>query len=124
MPQVIKTRDVTGINLPLSYISTINSTIWFLYAYTKGDPFMTMSNSLGAIFNIIQLMFYFWAISVINPRDTPYIMYIMKSLIHFFGIFASADLANNEIVKLFWQQEDTEAALAYIKRYKNEIHML
>ena len=124
MTDVIKTRDVSGINLPLTVISTINTTIWFLYAYTKGDPFMTMSNSISTIFNSIQLMFYFWAVMVINPRDTPLTMYAMKHLINFFMMFSNSSLANNEIIKLFWQEEDTEAAMAYIKRYKNEIHML
>ena len=43
MPEVIKTRDVSGINLGLSIMSVINLFIWFLYAYVKGDPFMTVS---------------------------------------------------------------------------------
>jgi hypothetical protein len=62
-------------------------------------------------------MFYYWAIQVINKKDTPLVMYLMNKLIAFFKIFKASDLAQNDIVKLFWHDEDTEAAIAYIKAY-------
>lgn len=43
MPEVIKTRDVSGINMPLTYVNLANLGTWLLYALIKGDPFMTVS---------------------------------------------------------------------------------
>lgn len=50
IPSVISSRDVSVINLPLTIISFVNTILWFLYAYVKGEPFMMLSNSLGSIF--------------------------------------------------------------------------
>lgn len=62
MPDVIKTRDVSVLNIPMLVISTINALLWFLYAVLLNESFMMMSNSLGFLFNVIQLLIYNWAI--------------------------------------------------------------
>ena len=124
MPNVIRTRDVTFINLPITFVSFISNIIWFLYAYVKGEPFMMMSNSLGSMFNGISLLFYYWAVQVINNKDTPFLMQIMDKLIYFFKLFKASDLAQSDIMKLFWHDEDTEAALAYINAFKSDIEQL
>lgn len=41
-------------------------------------------------------------------------MYLIDMLIAFFNLFKGSDLANNDLVQLFWLKEDTEAAIAYI----------
>ena len=66
-------------------------------------------------------MFYYWAIQSINHRDTPFLMYLMNKQISFFKMFQDSDLANNEIVKLFWHEEDSESAIAHIRAVKDEI---
>jgi len=43
MPEVIQTRDVSGINLPLTLVNVCNLTIWESIAIYIGDPFMTTS---------------------------------------------------------------------------------
>ena len=43
MQDVIDTKDVSGINLPLSVVSVVNYWIWFSYAAIVRDPFMTIS---------------------------------------------------------------------------------
>jgi uncharacterized protein with PQ loop repeat len=61
LPEIIKTRDVSGINLLLTSMSVLNYIIWTLYACVKNDPFMTISQGLGFFFNMIMVMFYYWA---------------------------------------------------------------
>lgn len=124
IPAVIASRDVSLINQPLTIVSCINSVFWFLYAWEKNEPFMLMSNSLGVIFNCVQLLFYYWAVQAINNRDTPWLMFIMNKLISFFKIFKASDLAQSELVKLFWQDEDSDAAIAYINTYMRDIRSL
>jgi uncharacterized protein with PQ loop repeat len=43
MQDVIETKDVSRINLPLSIVSVINYCIWFSYATIRRDPFMFVS---------------------------------------------------------------------------------
>ena len=121
MPEVIKTRDVSGINLGLSIMSVINLFIWFLYAYVKGDPFMTVSQFLGTVFNGVVLMFYFWATQQITSQDTPVTWFFMKRLIAFFKLFGEKNIGQRELVSLFWHDESSDLAKAHIKMYKNDI---
>lgn len=87
MPHVIQTRDVSGINMPMTVINLSNLSIWESYAVLRGDPFMTLSQFLGLIFNIIIVMFYLWAKNKINSQDTPNAWIIMRQLIWFFKLF-------------------------------------
>lgn len=43
IPDVIQTRDVSGINYALTVVSVINYFIWAAYALIKMDPFMSIS---------------------------------------------------------------------------------
>ena len=43
MPEVIETRDVRGINVPLASVNEGNLIIWTTYALLVADPFMSMS---------------------------------------------------------------------------------
>ena len=52
------------------------------------------------------------------------LMSIMDKLISFFKMFKASDLAQNEVIKLFWHDEDTEAAIAYISTYMKDIKSL
>jgi uncharacterized protein with PQ loop repeat len=61
IPHVIRTRDTSRINMPLIYVCILNVSIWLVYALIVVDPFMTASNGLGWIFNVIQGLFYHWA---------------------------------------------------------------
>lgn len=88
VPPLIETRDTRAFNMPLTYINVLNLTIWFTYAMIKMDPFMSMSQGLGLSFNLIQVMFYHWAIGNINARDTPSLWPIMKQLLAFFQLFS------------------------------------
>ena len=78
MPNVIKTRDVNGINMPLTTVNIVNLAIWETYALLKPDPFMAMSQGLGFIFNSIVLLFYLWATGSLNAQDTPTLWIMMK----------------------------------------------
>ena len=66
VPDMIATRDVTNINLPLTYVNLLNLFIWDSYAILKPDPFMTVSQFLGFAANVVCLLFYYWAIGKIN----------------------------------------------------------
>ena len=61
IPHVIRTRDTSRINMPLIYVCILNVSIWLVYALIVVDPFMTASNGLGWVFNVIQGLFYHWA---------------------------------------------------------------
>lgn len=87
IPDVIQTKNVSGINYPLTVVSVINYFIWASYAMIKMDPFMSISQGLGLIFNLIQLMFFYWAKSFITSKDTPILMIVMKGLLWFFSLF-------------------------------------
>mmetsp|Transcript_8503 Transcript_8503/g.14309 ORF Transcript_8503/g.14309 Transcript_8503/m.14309 type:complete len:411 (-) Transcript_8503:924-2156(-) len=123
MPEVIRTRDVSGINLPLTCINLFNLAIWVSYAILKGDPFMTVSQSLGLVFNSITLMFFLWAKRKINAKDTPSLMVLMDFLIHFFKLF---DVQKNlsDMKHFFWLEENSPEAQEYISQYKKEISEL
>lgn len=123
MPQVIKTRDVSCINLPLAIISCINLGIWCIYAIIVGDPFMTVSQFLGFWFNFIQIMFYFWAKQVITHKDTPFTWFFMKHIIAFFSMFKTQQAAK-ELQRLFWADENNEFAQAHINQYTEKIKEL
>ena len=43
MPEVIRTRDVSAINLPIAMVAAFNAGVWLSYAILKGDPFFTVS---------------------------------------------------------------------------------
>ena len=43
MPEVIQTRDVTMINLPMTIVNMTNLFIWFLIAMYIADSFMIIS---------------------------------------------------------------------------------
>jgi uncharacterized protein with PQ loop repeat len=120
IPKVIQTRDVSGINFPLAAMGTINLFIWASYAIIKQDPFMTVSQVLGFIFNVIILMFYFWAKNQINSIDTPLTWIFMRPLIKFFKQF---EVQKNlkEMQSFFWHDEETETAKAWIATYKDDI---
>jgi len=87
MPSVINTRDVKGINLPLTLVNIVNLAIWETYAILKPDPFMTVSQGLGFTCNLIIIFFYLWATGSINAQDTPALWPFMKMLIKFFNLF-------------------------------------
>ena len=69
-------------------------------------------------------MFYYWAKQVISYESTPLTMYFMSRLIWFFKLFQTSNLANNEMLSMFWQDENTDGAKAHIKAYKNDIEEL
>ena len=69
-------------------------------------------------------MFYYWAKQVISYENTPLTMYFMSRLIWFFKFFQTTNLANNEMLSMFWQDENTDGAKAHIKAYKNDIEEL
>ena len=43
MPKVVETRDVKGINLPVTFLNLFNILTWTLYAIIKLDPFMSLN---------------------------------------------------------------------------------
>ena len=43
IPEVIRTRDVSGINMPLTVVNLCNLSLWEAYAMIRQDPFMTTS---------------------------------------------------------------------------------
>jgi hypothetical protein len=87
MPDVIQTRDVSGINMPLICVNVCNLVLWLSIAIYIGDPFMTTSQTVGLTFNIIQLFFYFWAKKMITAKKTPKLWVIMRYLLAFFRLF-------------------------------------
>ena len=88
MPQILQTRDVSQVNLPLTFVSLFNQFIWLLYAIIKQDLFMIMSQGLGFSSNAIQLGFYYWAQGKLNAVDTPLYWKLFKPIISFFKLFS------------------------------------
>jgi uncharacterized protein with PQ loop repeat len=114
MPEVIKTRDVSSINLPMSTMNALNYFIWTLVAIWIKDGFMITSQGLGVVFNTILIMFYLWAKKLINPSDTPAVWPVMSMLISFFKHFEVQGHCKN-MKEFFWQDESTQEAQTYIK---------
>lgn len=106
VPEVIESRDTRGFNMPLTYINIFNLVIWFSYALLKLDPFMSLSQGLGLLFNVIQAMFYHWAKGRINAHDTPTLWVPMRALISFFNLFVVKQKLG-EIQALFWADESS-----------------
>ncbi|CAN0904366.1 Putative bidirectional sugar transporter SWEET7d [Linum grandiflorum] len=70
MNKVRKTKSVEYMPLWLSVANLCNGSIWTAYAFIKVfDPFLLVSNGLGAIFAVFQLLFYAWYASF-TPNDT------------------------------------------------------
>jgi hypothetical protein len=106
MPDVIQTRDVSAINMPLTCVNVTNLTIWLTIAIYIADPFMTTSQTVGLSFNIVQLMFYFWAKKMITAQKTPKLWVLMRYLLSFFRLFVvQKNLA--EFKQFFWLDENT-----------------
>ena len=114
MPEVIQTRDVRGINMPLAIVNQISLSIWALYAMLIMEPFMLTSQGLGWAFNGVQIMFYFWAKGKLNAVDTPQLYSIMRYIIKFFQLFV-VQQKFREMQQFFWHDESTEVAQFYIK---------
>lgn len=120
MPEVIQTRDVSGINMPLTCVNVCNIIIWLSIALYINDPFMTTSQTVGLSFNVIQLMFYFWAKKMITAQKTPKLWVVMRHLLSFFRLFVvQKNLA--EFKSFFWLDENTQFAQTYIKQYQDDI---
>lgn len=103
--------------MPLIYINIFNLLIWFLYAVIKLDLYMSTSQGLGFIFNLIQAAFYHWAIGNITSQDTPKLWVVMRHMIAFFKHFAVKQ-GLFDIKEMFWQDESTQIAQFYMKTYK------
>ena len=123
MPEVIKTRDVSTINLPMSVMNCLNSFIWTLVAIWIRDGFMMGSQGLGVVFNSILIMFYLWAKKFINPTDTPTLWPLMSVYITFFKHFTVQSHCK-DMKELFWADETTQEAQTYIKQYQDDISEL
>lgn len=113
MPEVIQTRDVRGINMPLAVVNQVTLSIWALYAALIVEPFMLTSQMMGWAFNGIQILFFFWAKGKVNAVDTPQVYFITRYLIKFFSLFA-VQQKFKEMKQFFWHDESTEMAQAYI----------
>lgn len=79
IPTVIRERDPRYINMPVVTVSIINAVIWTAYAILKKDIPLFMTNSLAFVFMGINLIFFFWAINMVQT-DT------ISTLISFFQI--------------------------------------
>lgn len=123
MPEVIQTRDVRGINMPLAIVNQVSLSIWALYAALIVEPFMLTSQMMGWAFNGIQILFFFWAKGKVNAVDTPQIYFITRYLIKFFSLFA-VQQKFKEMKQFFWHDESTEMAQAYIQQYRDDIQAL
>ena len=123
MPEVIKTRDVSTINLPMSVMNCLNYFIWILVAIWINDGFMMVSQGLGVVFNSILIMFYLWAKKFINPTDTPTLWPLMSVYISFFKHFTVQSHCK-DMKEFFWHDETTQEAQTYIKQYQDDISEL
>jgi hypothetical protein len=123
MPEVIKTRNTSMINLPMTAMNALNYFIWTLVALWIMDAFMLASQGLGVVFNTIQIMFYLWAKKLINPTDTPKLWPLMSILISFFKHFAVQEHCK-DMKDFFWADENTQEAQTYIKQYQDDINEL
>uniref|UniRef100_I1QMD9 Bidirectional sugar transporter SWEET n=1 Tax=Oryza glaberrima TaxID=4538 RepID=I1QMD9_ORYGL len=66
MSQVVKTKSVEYMPLLLSVVSFLNGLCWTSYALIRFDIFITISNGLGVLFALMQLILY-----AIYYRTTP-----------------------------------------------------
>lgn len=100
--------------MPLAIVSQISLTIWTIYATIILEPYLFTSQGVGWVFNIIQILIYFWARGKINAVDTPQIFFIVRQLIKFFSQFEVKEKCK-EMKQFFWHDESTEMAQAYIR---------
>lgn len=123
MPEVIQTRDVRGINMPLAVVNQATLSIWALYATLIFEPFMLTSQMIGWICNGVQILFFFWAKGKVNAVDTPQVFFIVRHLIKFFSLF-TVQQKFKEMQAFFWHDESTDMAQAYIQQYRDDISAL
>jgi solute carrier family 50 protein (sugar transporter) len=69
--QVIKTKSVRYMPFLLSLASLLCASVWLAWAIMAQDYFVMVSNSLGAFFGLVQLVFYgiYWRMER-NARST------------------------------------------------------
>ncbi|MQL70873.1 hypothetical protein Taro_003210 [Colocasia esculenta] len=70
MKNVIKTRSVKYMPLPLSLASFLNGVCWTLYALLRFDIFITIPNGLGTLLGFAQLLLYGCYYSS-TPKEEP-----------------------------------------------------
>ncbi|XP_038904326.1 bidirectional sugar transporter SWEET5-like [Benincasa hispida] len=58
MKKVITTKSVKYMPFPLSLTNFLNGCVWTAYALIKFDPYMLISNGVGAISGFLQLILY------------------------------------------------------------------
>ena len=68
IPAVIREKDSRYISLPIVTISLLNSTIWAIYSFIRGDIPFLLTQTLALVFMSINMIFYLWANDVI-PKD-------------------------------------------------------
>lgn len=56
--QVLRTRSVEFMPLPLSFFLTLSAVIWFAYGLFKGDMNVALPNVLGFILGVLQMLLY------------------------------------------------------------------
>ncbi|TQD81739.1 hypothetical protein C1H46_032675 [Malus baccata] len=69
MAKVIKTKSVEYMPFYLSLTNFLNGLIWTAYALIKFDIYILISNSLGALSGLVQLVLYAWYYKS-TPKDS------------------------------------------------------
>ncbi|KAK3410165.1 hypothetical protein EUGRSUZ_J02190 [Eucalyptus grandis] len=68
MKKVITTKSVEYMPFYLSLANFLNGCVWTAYALIKFDIFVLVSNGLGALSGVVQLILYGWYFRS-TPRD-------------------------------------------------------
>ena len=66
IPKLIETKQASLINLPIMALSSLTAFIWLVFASLTNDFYFGFSQGLSFIFNLIMVMFYYWATGDIN----------------------------------------------------------
>ncbi|XP_009375095.2 bidirectional sugar transporter SWEET6b-like [Pyrus x bretschneideri] len=69
MAKVIKTKSVEYMPFYLSLTNFLNGLVWTAYALIKFDIYILISNSLGAVSGLVQLVLYAWYYKS-TPKDS------------------------------------------------------
>lgn len=84
VPQILKTKALASINVPIATCCMLDATTWFLYSIVEGDPLFFALNGAGILQGLVNFYLYQW---VCNRRaDDDWLIMCLRRSFKIFSI--------------------------------------